>query len=72
VPRLPRHADTLTSRNNLAGVYQAAEDQGRAIPLYEVTLVDSERIHGPDHPSHTCQPAPRSAVAAVSRQAHSA
>ena len=32
------HPDTLTSRGNLAGAYQAAGDLGRAIPLYEQTL----------------------------------
>ena len=34
------HPDTLTSRNNLAGAYQAAGDLGRAIPLFEQTLAD--------------------------------
>ena len=34
------HPHTLTSRNNLAGAYQAAGDLGRAIPLYEQTLAD--------------------------------
>ncbi|MEV0629634.1 tetratricopeptide repeat protein [Nonomuraea wenchangensis] len=27
-----------------------AGDLGRAIPLYEATLADCERILGPDHP----------------------
>ncbi len=45
------HPATLTSRNNLAGAYQAAGDLGRAIPLYERTLTGSERVLGGDHPS---------------------
>ncbi|OLZ55184.1 hypothetical protein BS329_03930 [Amycolatopsis coloradensis] len=47
----PDHPNTLTSRNNLAGAYQAAGDVGRAIPLYEAALADSERVLGPDHPT---------------------
>ncbi|MEU3622492.1 tetratricopeptide repeat protein, partial [Amycolatopsis coloradensis] len=47
----PDHPNTLTSRNNLAGAYQAAGDVGRAIPLYEAALADSERVLGPDHPN---------------------
>jgi hypothetical protein len=43
------HPDTLTSRNNLAGAYQAAGDLGRAIPLYEQTLAESLRVLGTDH-----------------------
>ncbi|RSM32828.1 tetratricopeptide repeat-containing protein, partial [Amycolatopsis balhimycina DSM 5908] len=42
--------DTLSSRNNLAYAYQAMGDLGRAIPLYEANLADSERVLGPDHP----------------------
>lgn len=41
----------LTSRNNLAGAYQAAGRVTEAIPLYEQTLFDRERVLGPDHPS---------------------
>ena len=44
------HPDTLTSRNNLAYAYVSAGDLARAIPLYEATLTDSERVLGPDHP----------------------
>ena len=44
------HPQTLASRNNLAGAYQAAGDLGRAIPLYEQTLADSARVLGADHP----------------------
>ena len=39
-----------TSRNNLAGAYESAGDLDRAIPLYERTLADRERVLGPDHP----------------------
>ena len=44
------HRDTLSSRNNLAGAYQSARDLSRAIPLFEQTLTDSERVLGGDHP----------------------
>ena len=44
------HPDTLASRNNLAGAYEAAGDLGRAIPLYEQTLADRQRVLGADHP----------------------
>jgi hypothetical protein len=44
------HPDTLTSRNNLAGAYQAAGDLDRAIPLLEATLSDCRRALGEDHP----------------------
>ena len=46
----PDHPDTLTSRNNLADAYQSAGRLDRAIPLYEQTLADRERVLGPDHP----------------------
>ena len=46
----PDHPDTLTSRNNLAAAYQAAGRAAEAIPLYEQTLADRERVLGPDHP----------------------
>ena len=45
------HPDTLTSRNNLAGAYQAAGDLGRAILLFKATLADCERALGADHPT---------------------
>ncbi|MFI1014866.1 tetratricopeptide repeat protein [Streptomyces sp. NPDC020965] len=32
------HPNTLISRNNLAGAYQAAGDLDRAIPLHKATL----------------------------------
>ena len=41
---------TLTSRNNLAYAYEAAGQLDQAIPLYEATLTDRERVLGPDHP----------------------
>ena len=46
----PDHPDTLESRDNLAGAYEAAGDLGRAIPLFEQTLADRARVLGPDHP----------------------
>ena len=46
----PDHPNTLTSGNNLAGAYQSAGDLGRAIPLYETILADSQRVLGPDDP----------------------
>jgi tetratricopeptide (TPR) repeat protein len=42
--------ETLSSRNNLAFAYHAAGRPAEAIPLYEQTLADRERILGPDHP----------------------
>jgi hypothetical protein len=44
------HRDTLSSRNNLAGAYQSAGGLGGAIPLYERTLADRQRVLGGDHP----------------------
>ena len=46
----PDHADTLTSRNNLAYAYQGAGRLDQAITLYEETLADSARVLGDDHP----------------------
>ena len=46
----PEHPDTLTSRANLAGAYQAAGRLADALPLFEATLADRERVLGPDHP----------------------
>ncbi|MET9412446.1 tetratricopeptide repeat protein [Streptomyces sp. NPDC002935] len=43
------HADTLSSRNNLAYAYQAAGDLGRAIPLLEATLAQFEQVLGDIH-----------------------
>jgi tetratricopeptide (TPR) repeat protein len=47
----PDHPDTLTSRNNLATAYRAVGRFADALPLYERTLADRERLLGPDHPS---------------------
>ena len=45
------HPHTLTSRNNLALAYQdGGGPGGRAIPLFERTLADCERVLGADHP----------------------
>ena len=46
----PDHPDTLTSRNNLAIVYDYAGRIDDAVTLFECTLADRERILGPDHP----------------------
>ncbi|MFE4015853.1 tetratricopeptide repeat protein [Streptomyces sp. NPDC059101] len=34
----------MTSRNNLAHAYRSAGDLGRAIPLFEQNLTDTERV----------------------------
>jgi len=44
------HPHTLTSRHSLAGAYQSTGRLDEAIPLYERTLTDRERILGADHP----------------------
>jgi hypothetical protein len=44
------HPDTLNSRNNLAGAYESAGQLDKAIPLYEATLTDCERVLPADHP----------------------
>ncbi|MFF9025636.1 tetratricopeptide repeat protein, partial [Streptomyces eurythermus] len=36
--------------NNLASAYRSVGDLARAIPLYEQTLTDSERVLGEEHP----------------------
>ena len=41
--------NTLAVRNNLAGAYESAGRLGEAIPLYERTLADCERVLGPDN-----------------------
>ncbi|MFI6522653.1 tetratricopeptide repeat protein, partial [Spirillospora sp. NPDC050679] len=45
------HPYTLTSRNNLASIYQAAGDLKQAIALHEKTLADRQRVLGEDHPA---------------------
>lgn len=47
----PEHADTLTSRNNLAIAYRGAGRHAEAIPIHEATLRIRERVLGPEHPS---------------------
>jgi tetratricopeptide (TPR) repeat protein len=44
------HPDALTSRNNLAYVYQDAGRLDEAIPLYERTLTGLEQVLGDSHP----------------------
>jgi hypothetical protein len=44
------HPRTLASRNNLAGTFASAGRLEQAIPLYEQTLADCERVLGADHP----------------------
>ena len=46
----PDHPDTLSSRNNLAAAYQAADRVGAALPLFEQVLAARERLLGPDDP----------------------
>ncbi len=46
-----KYPRTLTSRNNLAAVYQAAGRLEKAIPLFERTLADREQVLGETHPS---------------------
>ena len=41
---------TMTSRNNLAAAYQTAGRLHEALPLFERTLADRERLLGPEHP----------------------
>jgi hypothetical protein len=44
------HPDTLNSRANLAFAYQSAGQLDRAIPLFEATLAECERVLGADDP----------------------
>jgi tetratricopeptide (TPR) repeat protein len=48
----PKHPDTATSLNNLAGLLQAQGDYEAAQPLYQRALDILEARLGPDHP-HT-------------------
>ena len=45
----PDHLRTLASRNSLAHAYRSAGRLDEAIPLFERTLTDRERVLGPDH-----------------------
>jgi hypothetical protein len=44
------HPNTLASRNNLAVAYREAGHLPQALPLFERTVTDLERVRGPDHP----------------------
>jgi Tetratricopeptide repeat len=46
----PDHPDTLTTRNNLAGLRGVAGDAAGAAAAYEELLADRLRVLGPDHP----------------------
>ena len=46
----PDHPSTLTSRNSLAHAYWSAGRVDEAVPLFERTLADRERVLGADHP----------------------
>ena len=46
----PDHTRTLTARGNLAGAYRSAGRLEQAIPLFERTLEDRERVLKPNHP----------------------
>jgi tetratricopeptide (TPR) repeat protein len=46
----PGPPDTITARGNLASAYHSARRLTAALPLYERTLADCERVLGPDHP----------------------
>ena len=46
----PDHPDTITARGNLASAYHSARKLTMALPLYERTLADCERVPGADHP----------------------
>ncbi|MER2533398.1 MAG: CHAT domain-containing tetratricopeptide repeat protein [Candidatus Competibacter sp.] len=47
----PEHPATLTSVNNLAGLYQVQGRYGEAEPLYWRALAASEKVLGPEHPA---------------------
>jgi tetratricopeptide (TPR) repeat protein len=47
----PEHPQTLASRHSLANAYRGAGQLDKAIPIYEQTIADRERILGPDHPN---------------------
>ena len=46
----PDHSRTLTARVGLAGAYWSAGRLEQAVPLFERTLADCERVLGADHP----------------------
>jgi tetratricopeptide (TPR) repeat protein len=59
-------SSTVAARNNLADAYESAGRISEAIPLYQQTLADAERVLGPDHPDTL---AARSNLAGAYRQA---
>jgi Tetratricopeptide repeat len=46
----PEHPDTLSSVNNLAGLYESTGRYAEAEPLYKRALEARERVLGPEHP----------------------
>ena len=42
----PRHPDTLSSLNNLAGLYEDQGRYGEAEPLYREALQACREVHG--------------------------
>ena len=40
----------MIARSDLAGVYRSAGRLGEAIPIFERTLADAERVLGADNP----------------------
>ena len=46
----PDHPDTLAARNSLAHAYRSAGRLKEAIPLFERSLADCERVLGPNRP----------------------
>ena len=51
IPRRPVHARTPCYRGTTSRAYQDAGRTAEAIPLFERTLADCERLLGPDHPN---------------------
>jgi len=48
----PRHPNTLTSMNNLAGLYQSQGRYGEAEPLLAEALQLAREVAGPNHPNN--------------------
>jgi tetratricopeptide (TPR) repeat protein len=44
------HPDTLTSLNNLAGLFRNKGEYDRVLPFFEECLAKSKRVLGDDHP----------------------
>jgi hypothetical protein len=47
----PDHPGTIAARGDLASAYHVSGRLAQAIPIYEQTLQDYERVMGEDHPS---------------------